>query len=509
MMLGRLAGVAASPFGIFAVLLGFVMFFAIPLLGAATRIQGPSRFMFWLASRPVSRAALVISESNDAVFKTMSFAEPGVERISFGDEEKSFDDPDGALHWWRGMRFALADEADGVLFDPRHAAIGAAKRLYDQREEAVFEATDNEALSWGIRKWIPAIFELPDRHQILDLSSVRELVDGGERAEYPQRVESFYRHSQDPFSDGASMMKFLYPVIGFSIPFFGMWILASQIGSTSRNVSSVSFGMIGVLLALGGGPDIGWGTIWKHIVGFLRMFVLLLVVIGVPISGFIGLWQVAGPAAAVGLYLCFFAGFLFLPGLSFLFSVSSGAALILAQLFFKLGFLGYRQPVLEWTPWSYRLREKANLDDPEDICWYGLFGSQVGVTYAPDADVWDDGERLPAENVRELAGPAVADSGEVATNIPPQYQPAPTVKRDIYGGFVPTHVDDEATYLDSAVALSRFSNSADGKMSMERLLLAKEKWGGDSSVLDDKTIAYLTAAGGLLGVILGVVFFVV
>jgi len=33
---------------------------------------------------------------------------------------------------------------------------------------------------------------------------------------------------------------------------------------------------------------------------------------------------------------------------------------------------------------------------------------------------------------------------------------------------------------------------------------------GDSlEVLDDKTIAYLTAAGGLLGVILGVVFFVV
>jgi hypothetical protein len=45
-------------------------------------------------------------------------------------------------------------------------------------------------------------------------------------------------------------------------------------------------------------------------------------------------------------------------------------------------------------------------------------------------------------------------------------------------------------------------------MSMERLLLAKEKWGGNTDAIRDQTVLYLSAAMGLLGVILGVVFFI-
>ena len=509
MVFGQLLGLIASPLGIFAVLLGIIFFFIVPVVGAVTRVSGPSRFMFWLAARPISRAAIAISESNDAEFKTMQFSEPGIEKITFGDEEKSFADPDGALHWWRGMRFALADEADGILFDPRHAAIGTAKRLHDQREEAVFDATEGEWSVWGVQKWLPAVFELPSQHQILDLSRVRELVQGGERAEYPQRVESFYRHSQDPFGDGASISKFFYPIIGFGIPFFGMWILSSQLGSGGGATSSVSFGlgMMGMVMGVLAGGDSDGRNWLGHLLAILRLIVLAVVSFGLPTVIVGALWLLVSPIAAVGLSLCFLFGFLLLPLLSLLLGVSETLAKSLASLFFKLGFLGFRTPVLEWTPWSYRLREASELDDVEEICWYGLFGTQVGITYAPDADAWEDGELLRPQEVREL-GAAQTDGGAAETNLPPQYDPAPSVTRDIYGGFVPSRVDDDAQYLDSAVAMSRFNGSADGKMSMERLLLAKEKYGGSNGPLSDKAVLYLTAAGGLLGVILGVIFFV-
>jgi len=503
--IARLFGVAASPFGVLAWILGFITFFIIPLLGVVTRLEWPSNFMFYLATRPLSRAAVVISESNDAVFKPMQFSEPGVERITIGEEEKSFGDPDGALHWWRGIRFALANEPDGTLFDPRHAAIGLKKRLYDQREEAAYDATRTEWDTWNIQEWLPAVFELPSRHQILDLSNVRELVDGGERAEYPQRVESFYRHSQDPFNDGANIMKFLYPVISFSIPFFGMWILASQLGSTSRTVSSVSFGTIAVLAFA---ADLDRDTVLRHAWNIIKLLILTLVLVGIPTAVFAALWLYASPIAAVAMSLAYLSGFLALPLVSILFSASTGLSTSFAKLYMKLGLLGYRKPVFEWTPWSYRIREYSELNDPNDIAWYGLFGSQMGFTYTPDPDVWDDGEQYTADEVRELGADLITDGGQTATNLPAKYDPAPSVKRDIYGGFVPTRVSDDAQYLDSAVALSRFNGSANGKMSMERLLLAKEKWGGNTDPISDKTVLYLSAAMGFLGVILGVVFFV-
>jgi hypothetical protein len=505
--ISRLFGMAASPFGVLACLLGFVTFFLIPLLGAVSRFEWPSNFMFWLAARPLSRAAIVISESNDAVFKRMQFSEPGVERIEIGDEEKSFEDPDGALHWWRGLRFALANEPDGTLFDPRHAAIGMQKRLFDQREETSYWATDQEAHAWGIMKWMPAVFELPSRHQILDLSHVRELVDGGERAEYPQRVEMFYRHSQDPFKDGPNIMKFLYPVISFCIPFFGMWILASQIGTGGGRSTSVSFGTLAILLLIAGrGPPVR--KILAHIKNLIQLFVLVLFVIGVPAGVFTLLWVYAGPVAAVALTLSYLAGFFALPLVSFLFGFSTGLSVALARLYMKLGFLAYRKPVFEWTPWAYRLREYSDLEAPDEIAWYGLFGNQVGFTYTPDPEIWDEGERYPPSDVRELGTTAVADGGDRESNLPPKYRPAPSIKRDSYGGFVPARVDDDAHYLNSAVALNRFSGSANGKMSMERLLLAKEKWGGNTDAIRDQTVLYLSAAMGLLGVILGVVFFI-
>lgn len=519
--------VFATPFGIAAFLIGLVLFFAIPLLAAVTPFKWPSKMMFALATAPLSRAAVVISESNDAVFKAMSFVEPGVEAISLGDEEKTFSDPDGALSWWRGVRFALANEADGVLFDPRHAAIGKAKAEYDEAEDAEYRGTEQDWDTWGIVEWKPAVFELASRPVLQNLSHVRELVDGGERAEYPQRVESFYKHSRNPFQSGGIATKFMYPILGFCVPFFGIWILASQLGTPGgRPGSSVSFGMVGLIMTL---PTPDRERAADIAVRILRVLLGLLLFVAIPAGGFYLLWTAVSPVAAIGLYVAFFAGFGLLPLFSVFVRFSQTLSAAFANLFLKLGFLGYRAPVYVWRPDGYQLMEADALGDVRVDCWYGLFGSKVGFAYDPDANPWRESETLSPGKVRAHArsteetpdeiptvgatngdGVAVADGGSNASNLPAAYRPAPNIKRDGMGGFVPkaADVDDDRVYVSSFNALGRFRNSADGSKSMERLLLAKEKWGGDNSALSDKAVLYATLGTTVLGGLLGVFFFI-
>ncbi len=208
--------------------------------------------MFTLATMPVRRLALVVSESNDIVPKAMQYSPLGVELITLDGETKQFEDPAGRLHNWLGLRFALADEETGTLFDPRDAAMGEAKQKYDEKSEAEFLATNEEYDKDGVQKWVPAAFTMPDRHQIVDLSAASELVDGGERSEYPKRVKSLFEHAMSALHGEkgvGELFRMALPVFAMVGTFAAIWLLADQLGTGSAGGSVVSFGSSLLVLA--------------------------------------------------------------------------------------------------------------------------------------------------------------------------------------------------------------------------------------------------------------------
>jgi len=171
-------GLLFSPYGMFAVIGGLTIFLLLPIISAISGYKRPAHFIFWIAKQPIRRAAIVVSEHNEIFFKQMQFDSLGVEIITLDGEDKEFDDPDAALHRWMGIPFALADELHGILFDPRHAAIGQRKHEHDQQDTGTILATKEEWEDSGISKWKPGVFEMPTNHELVDLSKVREMIDG-------------------------------------------------------------------------------------------------------------------------------------------------------------------------------------------------------------------------------------------------------------------------------------------------------------------------------------------
>lgn len=485
-----------SPWGLACVLAGFLAFFMLPIASAVSSFKTPAHFLMWLASQPIRRAAIVVSEANDIIFKQMSYQGIGVESVTLGDDEKLFGDPDGALHRWLGMPFALANEEHGVLFDPRHAAAGKRKHDLEQKDDSEYPATEDEYAEDGVTKWIPGAFEMPTSHELVDLSKVTELIDGGERAEYPVRVEELYKHSQDPFADATPMMKFLYPVIGWAIPFFGIWLLADQLGGPAGGAgSTVGYGSTLLLLAVKN--DVDWRRAGRVLLGVI-VFLLM------PAAILIGIALVFNPLLAVAVLLAFGMGFLMLPILSFLSRPSKRISGAFSNLFFRLGFMGYETPIFYWTPERYELREYRTLDDTHDVTWYSLFGKQVGFTFPPEEESWG-AEVMDRDELQSEV--ALADGGEIDTNVPDTWRKTKTMRKDNYGGLVPADLSDDAYYLNSQIALGRFTNSAVGEKSLRRLLEAKDKYGGGEEGIADRTVIWATVGMAILGIGMGVFFF--
>jgi hypothetical protein len=502
-MIGVFINFLLSPFGLATILIGLVTFFLFPVLGLATPFTWFNNVFLSLAALPLNRAALVVSEQDNLLFKQMSFTNIGLECINLDDTDKLFEDPDGALHHWLNIPFAFADEKHGVLFDPRHSALGMRKQELEKRGEEEYLATEEEYENFGVAKWVPATLEMPNVHELVSLSAVRELIDGGERAEYPERGEEFYKHSRDPFADSAPLTKFLYPIIGFCAPFFGIWILVTQLGGPDE---TVSYGASAALLALSLAQvtdklkAAGRWIINLPWVRIISGFLLL----AIPASIFSAIAVFLGPALAISAFILWVFGLSLMP----LFTVVSmpfgpiGGAF--SSLWFKLGFMGFRRPVFTWTPEKYVVKEFDQMDTAteESTEWYDLFGTVVGVSYQPSPDSFG------AENIAhaELEGrQPVTDGGATKsfkTNLPAKYVRS-DIKRDMYGGYIPKRVSDAHYYLHSAIAWERFKNTAHGDKTLRKLLEAKDEHGAADDDVDEGFVFKATVGMGVFGALLG------
>jgi len=491
-------GLLFSVWGLITFLLGFVTFLLLPMISTVSRFKGFSQFFLTLATFPLRRVAFVISESNEAYFKTLDL-ELGMLSTKLDGKLKMIEDPAQRLHHWMGIRLGLVWEENGVMFDPRDAAAGMRKHVIDETEDDEYLATNSEWDNFGVRLWKPAAFAMPTDYEIVDLSAVKELIDGGERAEYAKRVEEYYKHSR-LFGSGTSISKYLYPIIGFSVPFFGIWVMVSQLGQPS---STVSFGLLWLLVSLSR-PDIR-AVNWRKVVG-----VTLLV--GIPLAILVGLGLLIGPVLTIAATVIFILGMLVMPLLTILAQASDLLAGALSKLYFKLGFLGYRRPVFVWTPSKYELREYDALEttSQQQTAWYDLFGTVVGFSYIPEPESWGT-KHLPHSEIESQ----VKDKREIftdggasrETNLPPKYIRSEQIKRDDMGGYLPKRPKDSKYYVHTGRVMQTFKNTANGEKALEKLLEAKEKHGKDGDGLDDGLVFKTTAVAGLLGALSGIGIF--
>jgi hypothetical protein len=186
---------------------------------------------------------------------------------------------------------------------------------------------------------------------------------------------------------------------------------------------------------------------------------------------------------------------------------------LFSKLYFKLGFFGYRQPVICWTPTKYVVKELDQLRSTTDVQYYDLFGHTIGFTYEPGPESWGaevvDHSTLDAQQPVTDGGVASRKGGTRDTNLPAKFVRSEEMGRGTYGAFIPKRLRHDEYYLDSGIVMERFNNSADGEKSMKKLLEAKEVHGGGNQGIDDGTVFKASLATGVLGLILGIAIFIV
>lgn len=516
-MIGTIISFLLSMWGATTIFVGFALFLMLPILSAMTRFKVFTRFFLGLATFPLRRVGFVIAESNEAYFKQINL-ELGLLSTTIDDDLKLIEDPAQRMHHWLGIRFGLVNEEHGVVFDPRDAAAGMRKRAYNDRDESEFPATDDEWNEWGVTKWVPAVFEMPKQYEIVDLSAVKELIDGGERAEWGERVEELYKHSREPFGSGTPLGKYLYPIIGFCAPFFGIWVLKSQLGGSSVG-SSVSFStavMLSSLMMVGASVDLdGFKERLRAIDWALVGGVLALT--GTPIGVFGAIAILFSPSLAVAVLIALLIGMSIMPLLTFLAQASAGLSGSLSKFYFKLGFLGFRQPVFVWTPTKYVLREFDHLetDAKKQTTWYDIFGQTVGFSFEPDVSSWGP-EVMSHQELEAGMHPGdtdttITDGGTgrqiTETEVPPNFARSESLQRDKYGGFIPKRLSDACYYLHSGIVMNRFANSAVGEKSLRKLLEAKQEHGAADDGVADATVFRTTALTTIIGAATGIAIF--
>jgi hypothetical protein len=336
-------------------------------------------------------------------------------------------------------------------------------------------------------------------------------------------------------------------VLGFAITFGGIWILASQVGLPSTTTDSVSYGTA-LILALsltglrervsgylpsrddvankltfgqsgegdgdggdgaGSGSDSGGdkdGLLDRLKALPWAFFGGVAALVGVPVLGFYALMVTFGLIQAIVITLTFGLGMLLLPFLTLIGQASSAVGGALGSLYLKLGMLGYRQPVLEWTPRKYRIREYDELETTDNVEWYNLFGTLLGITYEPGPESWD-ADPISHEHLTAMQEP-VADGGESFATRLPEGKVRSDMKRDVYGGYLPKRLKDGFYYLHSGIVTNRFANSAIGDKALRKLLKAKDEHGADSDGIDDSTVLKTTVVTTVFGALAGIGLFI-
>lgn len=481
-----------SIFGLFTLLIGALTFLILPIIPKATgRAKFLARFYLWLMARTLKRGAFVLSEHGDLILKRMNFDDRGVELMDLGgDDPKAFEDPDDARHAFYGIPFALADEVHGILFDPRHAAVGARKEVHERANRMVFKATDSEMGQYDVMAWVRGVFELPkNTYELVDLSAMRQLVTGTEQASHPETVATFREYAEAPYKNGTSASRLLMLIAAIVGPFVILGILSNQVGGPD---STIGFG---AALGVWAGLNAPSQATLKRALATVAVVLLFAIPFGL-VAVFIS------PVTALWAALTYALGFVAVAGLILLLGQAMGG---IPRLMLRMALMGYDEPVFEWTPQRYQLREFRTLGETAPRPkWYGLQGQNVGFTYTPTAESFPDAHIDTSEL---KARQELVTDGGTGTNLPAGTGRYPELQRAGYlAAFVPKKPDANKLYINTANTFAAFTHAAVGLKSHRFLVNAKKEHGGAGGI-QDKTFVYSVAGLSALSFAAGVVVF--
>jgi len=490
-LIGTLFALLLSPFGMMALLLGFLSFFLLPIIPKATgRGHKLAHFYFWLGGLILKRGAIAVTEQGDLLLKRMSPTGTGTEKMSFNGSPKEFEDPYQEKAHWFGMPFGIANEKHGFFFNLRDAALGRRKKEHEESEGMIVKATGQESSMYEVRGWYRGVLEFPAKAvEMVNLNHVRQLVTGQEQAEDPQRVRTFYKHSRQPYLS-SSTTKFIMLDVAIVGPFAALWVLATQLDGATGGTSSVTVSSLALAFSV---------TQSHKRLAIKGLLSGLADDIPATIIG--GLLLVFPPLVVTALSLLYVLGLLFIPVVMLLFRPITSFAEKNARLLTKFGLLGYRQPTILETPDGYTITEYDSVDRTAYEHKHTFLGRYVRFGFESLPELWDTELADPSE----LEQTMITDGG-AKTNLPARTSVIPERRRALMGAFVPSTIDSDKYYLWTDVALGRFKHVATGSKTQARLEDAKEEF-GDNTGLSDKTMVIAMSLLGTVSFGLGVFVF--
>lgn len=528
-MIGQILAMLLTPFGMFAFAGGLLLFFMLPMVPRVLNIfHRLSHVHLWLGARMLKRAAVVIAEQGDLLLKRMSPNDVGTEEIEFADDTKEFEDPHQAKSNWMGISFAFGDEAHGILFSLRDAAIGRREKQAEESDELVIKATEQEKEMYEVFGWQKAVYEFKEGvHELVNLNHIRQLMTGSERGEHPQRVKTYYKNSRVPYQNGPSTARLILLLVALIAPFGACFFIWQQVTNSGGGGGSTIVGFMALGLASSGEITDRikeWfnNTDWHYVAERTAAWMIhttkvSLVVLPLPLL-FGALAYFGSPMFSLLLFIIMAMGFLFIPILVEILKISDGITQSLATMLIKMGLMAYRTPVFEETPRGYTIREYSQLEevDENNVAWHPLLGREFGFTFSPSPEMWGtelaDKEELKATTLTDggdpLADPSENGHRNAKTNIPSGYSIIPEKQRAMYGSMVPARIIDNKYYLWTGVALHRFAHVATGQKTFKRLEKSKEEFGEDDGMTDKSLITAMGVLGSLSLVAGIIVFFV-
>jgi hypothetical protein len=493
-------------------MLGVIAFILAPALAGASKHGHRLGYYYaLLAFATVRRPVIRVGEHLDLSFSKAVRDDDWNAETPNGSDNTAYEDP-GVWHRLKSYPLAFADDAHGLLFDIKSAAVG--QRIEEARNRGDMEIVNGE------QRFVRAFLEFPTRRrELVNLAYIRTAVTGGADSSLADRVDDYYEKSQAKRGSAVSSLKMLFPLVGLAAGFGLMWIASTQVSRDAGGGSTISVGLIGLGLSLASlrevlttvqeaAEDIA-AYIDEHprvYYGLLAACGLLVVLaVAVVLHGAIGTL----PFALLG--IGFTVGLLIVPGVAWaLGPVLGGLGIMLATGMLSLAFWAFDRPVFDQVDESrYELVEADGLgvDVAENTTWFRLCWSWVGFTFDPEACLED--ASMEPKTIEALSDPLAADGGDDA-GVPAGYAASNELPRanGQWQGYVPANPDQSGTlYAMYVRAAGVMRDVATGRISDRAYRVAKKKYGAGGVSDNDTLILLATVALAVLGAGFGYLVF--
>lgn len=516
-------------------MLGVIAFILAPALAGASKHGHRLGYYYaLLAFATVRRPVIRVGEHLDLSFSKAVRDDKWNAEKPNGSDTTAYEDP-GVWHRLKSYPLAFADDAHGLLFDIRAAAVG--QRIEEARNRGDMEISNSN------QRFVRAFLEFPTRkRELVNLAYIRRAVTGGADSSLADRVDDYYKKSQAKRGSAVGTLKMLFPLVGLGAGFGLMWIASTQVSrDPGGGGTTISVGLLGLMLSFASlrdglkmgrdylqrfrdwagpaarrsGEQVQNGVVQavQYVDSHPRVYYGLLAAIAAVALLIVSYVVVAVlgtiPAALVGIGIV--VGALSVPAVAWaLGPMLGGLGIMLATGILSLGFWAYDRPVFDQADESrYELVEASHLgvDVAQNTTWFRLCWSWVGFTF--DAEACLDSASMEPKTVEAMADPLTADGGDDA-GIPPGYAASNELPRanGQWQGYVPANPDQSGTlYAMFTRAAGVMRDVATGRISDRAYRVAKKKYGAGGVSDNDTLILLSTVALAVLGAAFGYLVF--